>query len=603
MDHTIRYLPDFQQILEAVSDVLKLEATLVNDEMVRIAGTGPYWHRIGESVHPDSAFGHALRSGLPVRVADPRVDEICQGCGARSSCNETAHIASPILGEKPIGVLGLIAFTDNQREQLMYGLDGYVGFLSKISELIGSKMKEEKTIGALLHTQGYLQAVTDSVTEGLVAADEQGSVTFLNGPARQLLRLSAGKLPSVITDLPGLDSYVREVLDSGKGLTNREFTVTTTQGSVTVLGNIQPIRVKGSVKGVVASLRDIQEVYELVNHINGEQPIYEFDRIIYRSSAMARTVERAKRVAGSQSTVLIRGESGTGKELFARAIHIGSPRREGPFIAINCAAIPEELLESELFGYVAGAFTGAHKGGKPGKFELANRGTIFLDEIGDMSLRLQAKLLRVIQESEVTRVGDTKSTRLEVRIIAATHQNLEKLIERKEFREDLYFRLNVIPIEIPPLRERPEDIPLLADYFRLKKAGLMDKRTVSFDPETEQALVQYHWPGNVRELENVVEYAITMSSDPLIGVSSLPNRVFDAVPSRRTPDKVSGLIPLKVIERREIQRGIKLYGTGEKAITRIALELGISRSTAYRRLNEYGLLPGVNSSSGTIVSD
>lgn len=160
---------------------------------------------------------------------------------------------------------------------------------------------------------------------------------------------------------------------------------------------------------------------------------------------MALTVERAKRVAGSQSTVLIRGESGTGKALFARAIHVGSSRREGPFIAINCAAIPEELLESELFGYAAGAFTGAHKGGKPGKFELANRGTIFLDEIGDMSLRLQAKLLRVIQESEVTRVGDTKSTRLEVRIIAATHQNLEKLIERKEFREDLYFRLNVIP--------------------------------------------------------------------------------------------------------------------------------------------------------------
>lgn len=258
MDHTIRYLPDFQQILEAVSDVLKLEATLVNDEMVRIAGTGPYWHRIGESVHPDSAFGHALRYGSPVRVADPRVDEICQGCGARFSCNETAHIASPILGEKPIGVLGLIAFTDNQREQLMYGLDGYVGFLSKISELIASKMKEEKMIGALLHTQGYLQAVTDSVTEGLVAADEQGSVTFLNGPARQLLRLTAGKLPSVITDLPGLDSYVREVLDSGKGLTNREFPVTTTQGSVTVLGNIQPIRVKGTVKGVVASLRDIK---------------------------------------------------------------------------------------------------------------------------------------------------------------------------------------------------------------------------------------------------------------------------------------------------------------------------------------------------------
>lgn len=251
---------------------------------------------------------------------------------------------------------------------------------------------------------------------------------------------------------------------------------------------------------------------------------YKFDNIIGNSPAIQPVFARMEKILVTDSTVLILGESGTGKELVARAIHYNGLRKEKPFIAINCGAIPAELLESELFGHMRGSFTGA-VADKPGKFELANKGTIFLDEIGTMPLQLQMKLLRVLQEQEVERVGSTRRTKLDVRVISATHANLEEMVHSDNFREDLYYRLNVIPIQLPPLRERREDIPLLTRHFLRKICTDMRRPMMEITPEAVRALETYKWPGNVREMENVIERTIALTDNDIIDIQDLPSQI------------------------------------------------------------------------------
>ncbi len=595
---------EYQYMLAAVASVLQLEVTLVDDQLVRIAGTGPYRNRIGERLHPDSAFGQALGTGRSVTVEHPRRAPICQACAVRAACQETAHVATPILGEeRPVGVLGLVAFTSPQRTRLLQSLERYADFLGRISGLIAARMKAERTRRKLAQTEGFLHAMANAVDEGLIGVDRTGAVTFISGPARRLLGLPEEAALASVSELDGLDRLVWAVLQGREAVADREVSVTVHGRTARLMGSVRPIRVEEQVAGAVVSLRDLNAVHQLAYRLTEELPAHGFERIIYRSEAMRSVVSQARRVARSPATVLIRGESGTGKELLARALHAASPRRDGPFVAINCAAIPEELLESELFGYADGAFTGASRGGKPGKFELAHRGSIFLDEIGDMSLRLQAKLLRVLQESEVERVGGTRPIRLDVRVIAATNRDLEAMIARREFREDLYYRLNVIPLEIPPLRERPEDIPLLLEYFIRQLGG----PGADFTPAARELLVRYRWPGNVRELENAVAYASQMAPGPVIDVDALPVRVREAAGepdgagesgdttaasgehSMDAGSRGGGLIPLEQLERQQIERGLQLYGRSDSAIRRIARELGLSRATLYRRLRKYGL--------------
>ena len=292
--------------------------------------------------------------------------------------------------------------------------------------------------------------------------------------------------------------------------------------------------------------------------------------------------ENILKVADSISTVLITGESGTGKEMVATAIWKNSDRRDKQFVAINCAAIPESLLESELFGYVKGAFTGADPKGKIGKFELANNGVIFLDEIGDMPLYLQSKLLRVIQDKKITRIGSNQIIPLDVRIIAATNKDLKKMIRENQFREDLYYRLNVIPIEIPPLRERKADIVELTEHFIEHYRKMFGKNFNYIDDRAMKTLIEYPWPGNVRELENVVEYMVNMMEDGIIDMNTLPKNIFDPL-DLIIPDK-NLIKPLEALEREEIQKAIKLFGDTTRGKEQAAKSLGIGIATLYRKL-------------------
>jgi two-component system response regulator AtoC len=313
-----------------------------------------------------------------------------------------------------------------------------------------------------------------------------------------------------------------------------------------------------------------------------------FSNIIARSPRMLDIFDTIRKIADYKTTVLITGESGSGKELIARAIHFNSPRSNKPFIAINCSAIPETLLESELFGYVKGSFTGANKD-KKGLFEEASGGTLFLDEVGDLPLSLQVKLLRAIQEEEIRRVGDTKTMKIDVRLITATLKNLGEEIKKGGFREDLYYRLNVLPIHLPPLRERKEDIPLLADTFLSRFSKEMDKKVKKLSPEALQALTDYSWPGNVRELENTIERAMVLETEEELRPESLPDSVrnVEVNPAIRAAASELSIKKMMVIMEQElIKKALEKTGGNR---TWAAKLLEISHRALLYKIKRYGL--------------
>lgn len=320
---------------------------------------------------------------------------------------------------------------------------------------------------------------------------------------------------------------------------------------------------------------------------------YDFGKIIGYSDSMRKVFERIEKVAGTDSTVIIYGESGTGKELVARAIHFNSDRNSYPLVPVNCGAIPEELLESELFGHEKGAFTGAIKS-RVGRFELAHGGTIFLDEIGDMSPALQVKVLRVIQEKQFERIGGVKTLSVDVRIIAATNQDLEKAVQEKRFREDLFYRINVIPIYIPPLRERKMDIPVLINHFTRKFNKLKKRNVKGFSQEAMQYMMRYHWPGNVRELENLIEMLVVMKEDGLIDIADMPPKVLSE--ESKLDDQVSSIIiPEEGVSFNEMVEDFEkdlllkaLEKTGGVK-NRAAKLLDLNRTTLVEKLKRYSI--------------
>ena len=408
-----------------------------------------------------------------------------------------------------------------------------------------------------------------------------------NGP-KALEIIEKERLGIVITDLvmPGMDGI--EMMERAKEIQpDIEVIIITAYASI-------PTAIAAMRKGaydyiekpfcperaelLVKKLAQHQEL--VVENLSLRQRLedrYRFENIITKSSKMQRMIELIKVVAKSNATVLITGESGTGKELVARAIHSQSHRQSKPFVAVSCAALPESLLESELFGHEKGSFTGAYAR-KKGKFEFANGGTLFLDEIGEMSANIQVHLLRVLEEKEFSRVGGNEPIKVDVRVVSATNKDLRKAIEKGEFREDLYYRLNVVPIELPPLRERKEDIPLLAQHF-LNKFALENKKEVSeFSPEATEFLLGYDWPGNVRELENAIERAAILAKDSLITIADLPQENMSLARSTM-PEK-----NLREVEKEHI---LDVLGETGGNYSEAARLLGITRMTLYKKAREY----------------
>jgi PAS domain S-box-containing protein len=460
-------------------------------------------------------------------------------------------------------------------------------------------------IGGLREMKVLLEAVINATQDAISVVDQRGMGLMVNPAYTALTGMAPGEVigkPATVDIDPTQESVHMQVLRTLRPVRGIYMKVGPRKRDVVV--NVAPIIVDGELRGSVGVVHDLSEISRLSEELEQQKKLvrrltskYTFAEIVAESPVMKQAVEQAMRAAETPATVLLRGESGTGKELFAHAIHNASNRRGGQFIRVNCAAIADTLLESELFGYADGAFTGARKGGKRGLFEEANGGTIFLDEIGEVSLGLQAKLLRVLQEKEIVRVGEAKPVTVTARVLAATNAPLEDLITRGQFREDLYYRLNVVPIVIPPLRHRPEDVPLLAEHLIDKFNEEYGRHVQRISPAAMQMLMEYGWPGNVRELENIIGramIAMAMSDTviesrfmPALGVGrpSLAGAGHagpKAAPSGATLEEIVG-----TAERAALVRTLEETG-GNK--TEAARRLGIAPRTLYYKLERHGLL-------------
>lgn len=581
---------DMQTIVEAMAAVLDIEVTIYDDSMEVIASTGGNMHnKVGIQVR-----GYVLKQVMDKKKLfindQPGKNELCKECSMSDDCPEKADISSPIIiNQKSVGVISLTAYNEEQRKLLLSDLDSLVNFLDKISKLIQSNLVEYELVKRLKSVLDNLDTIINCVNEGVIAVDDNENILHINKSAKSLLKLFDNKLigKKVTQIFPGLN--LKEVLTTGEGYTDKEIELELCGKIFHVVSTARVMKNSTESIGAVVTLRGMEEVKRFVYEIGLKQDEYSLSNIITNDKGMLELKTKIHKLYNSDSTVLITGESGTGKELFARAIHTEGRRRDKPFIAINCAAIPEALLESELFGYEGGAFTGASNKGKPGKFELAHGGTIFLDEIGDMPLYLQSKMLRAIENRQIERIGGTKTIDLDIRIIAATNKNLEEMVKLGEFREDLFFRINVIPLYIPPLRKRHEDILVLTEFFIDKHIKILDKNYIKgISSEALEMMKNYDWPGNVRELENAIEYAANMETADVISVSSLPQRIFNS--NKKIESQNFGIdqsiIPLNELEINMIHKAMDKFGDTVKGKMLASDALGIDLSTLYRKLKK-----------------
>lgn len=461
--------------------------------------------------------------------------------------------------------------------------------------LYEKKSEEIKTLNATF------EAVLSIHHIGIIVVDKTGIITFVNQAFADFLSSSSDVM---------IGKHIMDIIPSSKLQMVAETGISGPQEILTIQGNTlvfsgMPIKIDGKVVGAVGKalfpqfdevrvmahkLRSLENEVtflkeEMQKNKNAENILNE---IVTQNSKMRKLKDEIRLVALSSSTVLITGESGTGKERVAQAVHACSDRAKRPFITIDCASIPENLMEAELFGYVEGAFTGAVKGGKPGRLEIANGGTLFLDEIGDMPLALQSKLLRVLQEREFERLGSIKSTKINIRIIAATNKNLCKAVSSGEFRGDLYYRLNVINLHLPPLRERIDDIEILVRYFITKFNRVLNHNVTGISADALEALQNYTWPGNIRELENVIERAVNYTHTGMIKLNKLSDNIVGTASS--AIQEADGMLPhrdkIGQIERQIIVTAIEKAGGNKTEAARI---LNISRSRLYDKLIKYNL--------------
>lgn len=570
--------------INIVEKILSVDVEVVDENLIRIAATGAYKNRIDKDISKQGyAYREVLKSGEFKAITEPGKDSICRNCIKRGKCEELFEMSTPIkLQGKIIGVLGLVCFNEEQKEQILEKFDNYKAFMEQIAEFISTAAYENlqrKREDVVLKS---LNLIIDKMDQGVMVLNKNDKVTHINSKGVELIKHVDNFFASKVT-----------IESSGDSLFQMEiYKVSIGNQSYQFIGNIFPMGLNDNQFDKIFVFRDYKGFRDNISEYTNIKNTIKTENILGQTLIMQDLKRKVKRIALSTSTVLVTGESGTGKEVFARAIHNEGNRKSKAFVAINCGAIPDTLLESELFGYVKGAFTGADPMGKIGKFELANKGTIFLDEIGDMPIYLQTKLLRVLQERKITRVGSNKEIDIDVRVIAATNKNLSELIRENKFREDLYYRLNVIPFVIPPLRDRIEDIELLIEFFIDKYTNLLDKsfENIVITEDVKKAFYRYSWPGNVRELENTIEFIVNMiGTDGIIDKEVIPKNILSRDRIDSALDRKE-IIPLKELEEIEIKKALELYGTTTEDKKLIAKKLGIGIATLYRKIDEYKLL-------------
>ncbi|WZL73890.1 sigma 54-interacting transcriptional regulator [Clostridiaceae bacterium 35-E11] len=567
--------PTLQKIIAGIGDAIKVDVAVFDRQCQLLISTQDYLEQKGKTVHTPS-IEEVLSHGN-VLVNKPGYMKSCMGCRFKNNCPSTIELLNCIkLENHPIGVLALTSFTKEGHQRLTKNITMYIEILNEISDLISSIALQKCSKDEFVNLNRMLQTCIDFSNDSFVTIDSKGVVTHCNAPALKLFSFCDLYTKSIYQILP--DTIIHEIL-SGGTFSNKPVKTDTSSAFISCV----PVKNDNEFVGAVIRIRDNHSSTFSKKKITESTPKFSLDSMKGKSEVIQNLKETIHKIADSSSSVLVTGETGTGKELVAKTIHYNSCRKDFPFVAINCASIPETLFESELFGYEEGAFTGARKGGKPGKFELAQGGTFFLDEIGEMPLHMQSKLLRVLQEYTIERVGSTRSIPIDVRIIAATNQNLEEMVAQKEFRADLYYRLNVIPLTLSPLRTRRIDIEILAMEFLKRYATKLNKPILCFSDEAMNLLQHYSWPGNVRELENVVEYAVNMTAENMITLDSLPKKILLCKQTANAKIKKK----VKNVEMDMIQAALNKHGWDVKGKTAAAKELGMGLRTLYRKIKNF----------------
>ncbi|HDU4639276.1 TPA: sigma-54-dependent transcriptional regulator [Klebsiella aerogenes] len=576
--------PTIQRFARMLSSVLQLEVEIVDNTLCRVAGTGAYGKFLGRKLNTDSRLlRYIIKTKKEKVVTHSRFDPLCKDCTNKENCKEKAFLGTPVIyQEQCVGVISLVALTREQQERINDNLHEFSDYVRHVSSIFVSRLLEDQGGGD--NMLKMFSTMIENMDQGVLVVSQDQKVKFANQAAMKILGANHGSM-------------------IGKTIHFRPLTF----AQNFIRGHVQHVISFDDKKElIIGQLHAIQDQWLFLmafhqSHSSADlappQDGPQIEQMVGECRPMRQLKKLITRVAPSPSSVMIVGESGTGKEVVARAVHKLSDRQAKPFIAINCAAIPEQLLESELFGYVKGAFTGASANGKTGLIQAANHGTLFLDEIGDMPLTLQAKLLRAIESREIQPVGASHPVPVDIRIISATNQNLEQFIAEGKFREDLFYRLNVIPLRLPPLRERQDDIELLIHYFLHLHTRRLELVYPGVSPEVIALLKNYRWPGNIRELSNLMEYLVNVvPSGEVIDLSLLPpnlissGKVNERESSRAAPASVAkeeeGGTALEEMEKQMIRDALTRYSNKKQA----ADELGIGIATLYRKIKKYELV-------------
>ena len=576
--------PTIQRFARMLASVLQLEVEIVDENLCRVAGTGAYGKFLGRQLSGNSRLlRHVLETKTEKVVTQSRFDPLCEGCDSKENCREKAFLGTPvILQDRCVGVISLIAVTHEQQEHISDNLREFSDYVRHISTIFVSKLLEDQGPGD--NISKIFATMIDNMDQGVLVVDDDNRIQFVNQTALKTLGV-------VQNNIIGKPIRFRPLtFESNFTHGHMQHIVSWDDKSELIIGQLH------NIQGRQLFLMAFHQSHNSFSVANAPDEPH-IEQLVGECRVMRQLKRLISRIAPSPSSVMVVGESGTGKEVVARAIHKLSGRRNKPFIAINCAAIPEQLLESELFGYVKGAFTGASANGKTGLIQAANTGTLFLDEIGDMPLMLQAKLLRAIEAREILPIGASSPIQVDIRIISATNQNLAQFIAEGKFREDLFYRLNVIPITLPPLRERQEDIELLVHYFLHLHTRRLGSVYPGIAPDVVEILRKHRWPGNLRELSNLMEYLVNVvPSGEVIDSTLLPpnllnngtteqSDVTEASEAHLSLDDAGGTA-LEEMEKQMIREALSRHNSKKE----VADELGIGIATLYRKIKKYELL-------------
>lgn len=567
---------DLLHIIESMYAITNIDITIVDNKLNRVVATQYLKEKMGNQAPRNSAFHKCILTGQQYFIENPRLDPLCLDCQALENCLELTELCIPIKFDNGIiGVLGMCAYNEKAKRNLTVNRDSYINFEYQLSNMISTILNEKHSAKLLEYRSSELATLIDSLNEGIIILDNNEKVMTINSYLKNDSHIFTNNIK--IREILSNRNYELLLSKDFQGqigpirIENKEYII-----------NSSPIYTGNRREGTVLVFSDFEKMKESVLKSTGSKGIYTFDDIIGESEKLIHAKRQAMEISNSLVTVLLLGETGTGKDLFARAIHGSSGRNQEIFMPVNCGAIPENLIESELFGYEKGSFTGADQGGKLGKFEISKDGSLFLDEIGDLPYMMQVKLNRALEDKKIMRIGSHNEIDANPRIIAATHRDLRSMVGDNRFREDLYYRINIVPIRIPPLRERGYDIIILARHFLKKLSKLYNKNIVGFTSDCEKLFLKYSWPGNIRELRNIIEYAIIFEENSHIGLESIKEKlkIADDRFESRSLAELSRLYEKELIETR-----LRNLEDTVEAKKRVAKELGISLATLYRKLD------------------